>query len=163
MLIPALATLCSKLGVAVLGIRDYPHPPPLRSFLTRILLLASEKIWITSRTRVSQRVCIHVPNHPLHLIDPPFPAVWISPVSQNYAGPRTAYGDAYHGYWIADLSQLNPRFGTSDDLKALSAELHKRNMYLMVDVVVNNVMSTSLKPNWNDYFFKDPVCVLLPA
>lgn len=32
------------------------------------------------------------------------------------------------GYWIADASQLNDRFGTSDDLKNLSAELHKRGM-----------------------------------
>jgi maltooligosyltrehalose synthase len=57
--------------------------------------------------------------------------VWISPVSQNYEGPRTAYGDAYHGYWVADVTLLNDRFGTSDDLKALSAELHRRNMYVL--------------------------------
>jgi alpha-amylase len=54
--------------------------------------------------------------------------VWISPVSQNYEGPRSAYGDAYHGYWIADASKLNDRFGTADDLKALSDEVHKRGM-----------------------------------
>jgi hypothetical protein len=57
-------------------------------------------------------------------------SVWISPVSQNYEGPRTAYGDAYHGYWIADASQLNSRFGTSDDLKSLSTELHRRGMFV---------------------------------
>jgi glycosidase len=50
-------------------------------------------------------------------------------VNQNYQGPPTVYGDPYHGYWISDVSQLNSRFGTSDDLKALSAELHKRDMY----------------------------------
>ena len=55
--------------------------------------------------------------------------VWISPVNQNYEGPRSAYGDPYHGYWMADVSKLNSRFGTADDLKALSAELHHRNMY----------------------------------
>jgi alpha-amylase len=59
-----------------------------------------------------------------------FTAVWISPVSQNYEGPSTAYGDAYHGYWIADASQLNSRFGTSDDLKSLSTELHRRGMFV---------------------------------
>lgn len=26
-----------------------------------------------------------------------FTAIWISPVNQNYEGPRTAYGDPYHG------------------------------------------------------------------
>ncbi|KAI0005872.1 glycoside hydrolase family 13 protein [Russula compacta] len=85
-----------------------------------------------------------------------FTAIWISPVSQNYEGPRTAYGDAYHGYWIADASQLNSHFGTSDDLKALSAELHGRGMYLMVDIVANNVMSTSLTPDYSTYMLKEP-------
>lgn len=61
-----------------------------------------------------------------------FCTVWISPVSQNYEGPRSAYGDAYHGYWIADCTQLNDRFGTADDLKALSDELHKRGMCVIL-------------------------------
>ena len=68
---------------------------------------------------------------PSPLVDNWFPnraTVWISPVSQNYDGPRSAYGDAYHGYWIADATQLNDRFGTADDLKALSDEVHKRGM-----------------------------------
>jgi len=85
-----------------------------------------------------------------------FTAIWISPVNENYEGPRSAYGDPYHGYWMADISKLNARFGTADDLKALSSELHKRDMYLMVDVVVNNVMSTSITPDYSTYFFKDP-------
>ncbi|KAH9981459.1 alpha-amylase [Lactifluus volemus] len=84
-----------------------------------------------------------------------FTAIWISPVSQNYEGPRTPYGDAYHGYWIADASQLNSRFGTADDLKALSAELHRRGMYLMVDIVANNVMATSITPDLSTYMFKN--------
>ncbi|KAI0057115.1 alpha-amylase [Artomyces pyxidatus] len=91
-----------------------------------------------------------------YIQDAGFTAIWISPVSQNYEGPRTAYGDAYHGYWIADASQINSHFGTSDDLKALSAELHRRNMYLMVDIVANNVMSTSITPDFSSYMFKEP-------
>jgi hypothetical protein len=42
---------------------------------------------------------------------------------------------------MADVSKLNSRFGTADDLKALSAELHRRNMYdycySTVDIEVN--------------------------
>ncbi|KAH9997556.1 glycoside hydrolase family 13 protein [Russula vinacea] len=91
-----------------------------------------------------------------YIQDAGFTAIWISPVSQNYEGPRTVYGDPYHGYWIADASQLNTRFGTSDDLKALSAELHRRDMYLMVDIVANNVMATSITTNFSTYMFKDP-------
>lgn len=59
------------------------------------------------------------------------PAVWISPVNKNYEGPRTVYGDPYHGYWVTNIEELNSRFGTADDLKALSAELHRRNMWVV--------------------------------
>ncbi len=47
------------------------------------------------------------------------------------------------GYWSADPTKLNPHFGTSDDLKALSAALHSRGMYLMMDLVLNNLVSES--------------------
>jgi alpha-amylase len=85
-----------------------------------------------------------------------FTAIWISPINQNYDGPRTAYGDAYHGYWMRDVRQLNDHFGTADDLKALSTELHRRGMFLMVDVVVNDVMSTSTTPDLTQYMFTQP-------
>lgn len=84
-----------------------------------------------------------------------FTAVWISPVSKNYDGPRTKYGDAYTGYWVTDVSQLNSHFGSADDLKALSAEIHRRGMFLMVDLVLNNVMATTITPDYSQYFFKD--------
>ncbi|KAF7359395.1 Not1-domain-containing protein [Mycena sanguinolenta] len=89
-----------------------------------------------------------------YIQDAGFTAIWISPVSQNYHGPRSAYGDAYHGYWSADISKLNDKFGTADDLKArLSRSLLR---YLMVDIVVNNVMSTSLTPALSTYMFTKP-------
>ncbi|KAJ7053827.1 glycoside hydrolase family 13 protein [Mycena amicta] len=65
-----------------------------------------------------------------------FDAIWISPIATNVDG--TAYGDGYHGYWSLDIDTPTPRFGTSDDLKALSRVLHKRGMFLMLDVVVNH-------------------------
>jgi alpha-amylase len=42
-------------------------------------------------------------------------------------------------YWTKDFDTLNPHFGTADDLHALSDALHKRGMYLMLDVVVNHM------------------------
>ncbi|KAL7422765.1 hypothetical protein Q5752_002059 [Cryptotrichosporon argae] len=71
-----------------------------------------------------------------------FDTVWISPVVDNIGG-ATGEGEAYHGYWSLDVSQLNANFGTADDLVALSSALHARGMYLMVDVVINHVAATS--------------------
>ncbi|KAJ5494638.1 hypothetical protein N7463_010725 [Penicillium fimorum] len=67
-----------------------------------------------------------------------FDAVWISPV-QSQESTRTADLLAYHGYWPNDLYSINSHFGTSDDLQALSAALHARSMYLMVDIVVGDM------------------------
>lgn len=53
--------------------------------------------------------------------------VWISPVVENILN-KTADGAAYHGYWANDIYQLNAHFGTVDDLKDLSDELHARGM-----------------------------------
>ncbi|KAJ2980566.1 hypothetical protein NUW58_g6913 [Xylaria curta] len=66
-----------------------------------------------------------------------FTAIWISPVVKNI-DTYTAYGLPYHGYWALDFYSVNQHFGTPDDLKQLSTELHKRGMYLMVDIVVNH-------------------------
>ncbi|KAJ6102429.1 hypothetical protein N7486_004856 [Penicillium sp. IBT 16267x] len=67
-----------------------------------------------------------------------FDAVWISPV-QSQESTRTADLSAYHGYWPNDLYSINSHFGTSDDLQALSAALHARGMYLMLDIVVGDM------------------------
>ncbi|OJD12813.1 hypothetical protein AJ78_06654 [Emergomyces pasteurianus Ep9510] len=67
-----------------------------------------------------------------------FDAIMISPVSKNLEG-RVSYGEAYHGYWVSDLYQLNPHFGTREDLLDLAKQLHERGMYLMVDIVINNM------------------------
>ena len=79
-----------------------------------------------------------------------FDAIWISPVVANLNG-TTAYGEAFHGYWTQDLNSLNSNFGSADDLKSLATELHKRGMYLMIDVVVNHVASASNPPNYSIY------------
>lgn len=67
-----------------------------------------------------------------------FTAIQISPIVKNME-EHTAVGDAYHGYWSVDNYALNDKFGTEDDFKNLVAELHKRDILLMVDVVVNNM------------------------
>ncbi|KAM7190629.1 Glycoside hydrolase superfamily [Naviculisporaceae sp. PSN 640] len=67
-----------------------------------------------------------------------FTAVWISPVVKQVDGV-TRDGSSYHGYWARDIWSLNPAFGSPADLIALSAALHARGMYLMVDVVTNHM------------------------
>lgn len=46
------------------------------------------------------------------------------------------------GFWTVDPFAPNPHYGSAADLKALSAALHARGMYLMVDIAVNHLAST---------------------
>jgi len=67
-----------------------------------------------------------------------FTALQISPVVENLP-QTTMYGDAYHGYWPQNIYARNTNFGNDTDLKNLAAELHKRDMYLLVDIVSNEM------------------------
>jgi len=59
-------------------------------------------------------------------------AIWISPVHKTV--PK-----AYHGYGVQNLLEINPRFGTEQDLKDLIKACHDRDIWVMVDVVPNHV------------------------
>ncbi|KAI0138738.1 glycoside hydrolase family 13 protein [Hypoxylon sp. NC0597] len=56
--------------------------------------------------------------------------VWSSPILKS---PQ-----ADMGYDIADYKQIDPRYGSLDDVDELIAELKKRDMKLMMDLVVNH-------------------------
>ena len=63
-------------------------------------------------------------------------AIWISPIVR--AVPRMDVGDGYHGYWAADFTTLEPRFGTLDELRDLVARSHARDIAVILDVVPNH-------------------------
>ncbi len=63
-------------------------------------------------------------------------AIWISPIVRSVA--RMDEGDGYHGYWGADFTSLEPRFGTEDELRALVEGAHARGIAVIVDVVPNH-------------------------
>ena len=63
--------------------------------------------------------------------------VWLSPI---YKSPQVDMG-----YDIADYKDIDPRYGTLEDVDELIAGLHKRDMKLMMDLVVNH---TSDQHDW---------------
>ena len=65
-------------------------------------------------------------------------AVWITPpVANQWWDPKLGYG-GYHGYWAENFGEVDAHFGTLEDYKNLSRELHRRGMYLIQDIVVNH-------------------------
>ncbi len=77
--------------------------------------------------------------------------VWLSPIFQMRTEPFFGHG-AFHGYWTEDLRQVEPRFGDEATLAALSRELHRRGMKLVLDLVLNHVAMaaplTREHPEW---------------
>ena len=56
--------------------------------------------------------------------------VWLSPI---FCSPL-----ADQGYDISDYYNIDPRFGTMEDMDELIAEAKKRDMYILMDLVVNH-------------------------
>ncbi|HEY5853554.1 MAG TPA: alpha-amylase family glycosyl hydrolase [Aldersonia sp.] len=60
-------------------------------------------------------------------------ALWISPVLAQRPGTHD-----YHGYGIQDFLDIDPHFGTAEDLKLLVRDAHAVGMYVILDVVLNH-------------------------
>ncbi|OES43763.1 alpha,alpha-phosphotrehalase [Domibacillus iocasae] len=84
--------------------------------------------------------------------------LWLTPI---YESPQKD-----NGYDISDYYRVNPDYGTMDDVENLLAEAHKRNIKIVMDLVVNH---TSTEHDWfkqskkpdspyrNYYIWKDGV------
>ena len=71
--------------------------------------------------------------------------VWLSPVY------RSPFAD--QGYDIADYYAIDPKFGTMEDMETLIAEAKKRDMYIVMDLVVNHC---SDEHEWFQKAIQDP-------
>ena len=78
-----------------------------------------------------------ITNHVDYLAELGVDVVWLSPV---YASPMDD-----NGYDISDYQDIDPLFGTLDDLDQLIAALHERGIKLVMDLVVNH---TSDEHQW---------------
>ncbi|MFE5299900.1 pullulanase-type alpha-1,6-glucosidase [Streptomyces sp. NPDC056632] len=67
-------------------------------------------------------------------------AIWMAPIFKNrpVQGEGKDASAGYHGYWITDFTQVDPHFGTNDDLKRLIATAHAKGMKVFFDVITNH-------------------------
>ncbi|HEX9987882.1 MAG TPA: alpha-amylase family glycosyl hydrolase [Chloroflexia bacterium] len=85
-------------------------------------------------------------------------AVWLSPI---YPSPMADFG-----YDVADYTGIEPLFGTMDDFDRLLAEVHRRGMKLLLDLVPNHTSnehpwfiesrSSRDNPKRDWYIWRDP-------
>ncbi len=59
-------------------------------------------------------------------------AIWLMPIHPS---------PTYHGYDVIDYFKVNPDYGTMDDFKRLLSEAHKRDIRIIIDLVLNHTSS----------------------
>jgi len=84
-----------------------------------------------------------IENHLEYISDLGFTAVWLNPVLENNM-PRTSY----HGYAITDFYKVDPRLGNNQEYKNLVANMHKKRLKVIMDLIFNHCGS-------NHYWIKD--------
>ena len=60
-------------------------------------------------------------------------AIWVGPIFK-----QRARLDTYHGYGIQDFLEVDPRFGTRQDLFDLVADAHSKDMRIILDIIMNH-------------------------
>ncbi|NKF50868.1 alpha-amylase [Shewanella sp. WXL01] len=63
-------------------------------------------------------------------------AIWMTPILRNKAVQKD--GVAHHGYWIVDFTEIDPHFGTNDELKQLIAAAHTKGIKVFFDIITNH-------------------------
>ncbi|NTX06766.1 alpha-amylase family glycosyl hydrolase [Myxococcus sp. CA040A] len=92
--------------------------------------------------------------------------LWISPVDQNpegrFIGTGGKYYAGYHGYWPSQPRATQHRFGSIEELRALTAAAHRKGIRVIADLVLNHVHEEH--PYWvshrnDDWFNTSASCV----
>jgi glycosidase len=60
-------------------------------------------------------------------------AVWVSPIFK-----QVAYQATYHGYGIQNFLEVDPNFGTRQDLREMVATAHRHGIYVILDIILNH-------------------------
>jgi glycosidase len=81
-------------------------------------------------------------------------AIWLSPIFENNDAPNLN-SDKYHGYSIQNYLDIDPRFGTKQDLLDLVDAAHKLDMRIILDVVLNHTGNNWAYPNDYPYFYSN--------
>lgn len=63
-------------------------------------------------------------------------SIWMTPILRNQAIKHDGFG--HHGYWIVDFTQIDPHFGSNEDLKSLIDAAHKKDIKVFFDIITNH-------------------------
>ena len=90
-------------------------------------------------------------------------AIWMtSIVEQIHGATDEGTGNTYgfHGYWAKDWTNIDPNYGTKEDLKELVEVAHKKGIRILLDAVINHTGPVTAKdPVWPESWVRtEPQC-----
>ncbi len=75
-------------------------------------------------------------------------AIWVSPVFRQVTG-----SDSYHGYGIQNFLDVDPRFGTREELREFVAEAHECGIRVILDIILNHAGDVFSYQDNQPYFY----------
>lgn len=60
-------------------------------------------------------------------------AVWLSPIFK-----QVSFKETYHGYGIQNFIDVDPHFGTREDLREMVKTAHENGIYVILDIILNH-------------------------
>jgi glycosidase len=84
-------------------------------------------------------------------------SIWMSPIFRNRVVQHYSKGPkaGYHGYWILDFTEVDPHFGSKEELGRLIANAKGHGIGTILDVVVNHTANVIQPKNGvHDYQYK---------
>jgi glycosidase len=86
--------------------------------------------------------------------------VWLMPI--NPVGEKHRKGSLGSPYCVRDFYAINPDYGTTNDLKRLIAEVHKRDMKVIIDIVAGQTAWDSPLMKHPEFYLKDAKGQIIP-
>jgi glycosidase len=86
--------------------------------------------------------------------------LWLMPI--HPVGEKMKKGSFGSPFAVRDFYAINPDYGTTNDFKRLIDEAHKRNMKLIMDIVVGQTAWDSVLMEHPDFYKKDTNGAIIP-
>ena len=94
---------------------------------------ADKKMWMKGGRKFQGGTLKGVKSKLQYLRNLGITALWLGPIWKQRKDLET-----YHGYGIQNFLEVDPRFGTREDLRDLIKEAHAQRIYVILDIIYNH-------------------------
>jgi len=119
--------------------KDYPLYNENKDFENALKTEAAKQKWLDSGESWNGGTLKGIINKLDYLKELGVSVLWISPTLK-----QPVYSNNYHGYGTQNFLEIEPHFGSKDDLQNLVKEAHKKEIYIILDVILNHTADVFL-------------------